>query len=52
MGTWWIVVGSLWIVVGRCGLLWVVPGFSDYVAKCRPQGKIAGKIPMKIIIHH
>ena len=33
MGSLWIVVGrcgSLWIVVGRCGSLWVVPGFSNY----------------------
>ena len=33
VGSLWIVVdrcGSLWIVVGRCGSLWVVPGFSNY----------------------
>ena len=23
-------MGSLWIVVDRCGSLWVVPGFSNY----------------------
>ena len=27
-------MGSLWIVVGHCGSLWVVPGFSNYV--CLP----------------
>ena len=34
MGSLWVVVdrcGSLWVVVGRCGSLWVVPGFSNYV---------------------
>ena len=33
MGSLWVVVGrcgSLWIVVGRCGSLWIVPGFSNY----------------------
>ena len=25
-----IVVWSLWVVVDRCGSLWVVPGFSNY----------------------
>ena len=25
-----VVVGSLWIIVGRCGSLWVIPGFSSY----------------------
>ena len=36
VGSLWIVVGrcgSLWIVVDRCGSLWVVPGFSNYVWK-------------------
>ena len=23
-------MGSLWVVVDRCGSLWVVPGFSNY----------------------
>ena len=26
----WIVVGRCGIVVGLCGSLWVVPGFSSY----------------------
>ena len=26
-----VVVGSLWVVVGRCGSVWVVPCFSNYV---------------------
>ena len=26
----WVSCGSLWMVVDRCGLLWVVPGFSNY----------------------
>ena len=33
VGSLWIVVdrcGSLWVVVDRCGSLWVVPGFSNY----------------------
>ena len=37
LGSLWVVLRSspvvwrsLWIVVGRCGSLWVVPGFSNY----------------------
>ena len=26
-------MGLLWIVVDHCGLLWVVPGFSNYAEK-------------------
>ena len=43
VGSLWIVVdrcGSLWIVVGRCRSLWVVPGFSNYVFDFRGQQEI------------
>ena len=32
MGSLWVVVGRCGIVEGRCGSLWVVPGFSNYGA--------------------
>ena len=35
-------MGSLWIIVGRCGSLWVVPGFSNYAMFSRDsdEGKV------------
>ena len=32
-GSLWVVVGRCGIVVDRCGSLWVVPGFSNYAQK-------------------